>query len=253
MISDLYFTQAGRLYQRDSFFNPSHFGSLSDRVSQQPENPNLSDYWTDMLCEREKHTSAYKDMIDWVTGPDDDSDTPHEHEYLSMRSEVPDIRHVNRVVPACEIFRFRTAPFRLEPEWQLDDADVLHASAKVDVARVRGLGIESAGEIIELIRSFGRWPGIGTDAHTRVGRTEARLANVVQAWFTLCAVRLSEFPQTVILAPQPPQGKSCQSIRGAETHTVELGCCVGKIDIVCYVIISNIRERKIISVIVIIN
>jgi hypothetical protein len=198
-ISDLYFTPTGRLYQRDSSIDPSHIGSLSFRVSQQPENPNLSDYWTDMLCEREKHTSVYKDMIDWVTGPDDDSDTPHEHEYLPMRPKVPGIRHVNRVVPASEIFRFRTAPFRLEPEWQLDDADVLHASAKVDVARVRGLGIELAGEIIELISSLGRWPGIGTDAHTRVGRTEARLANVVQAWFTLCAVRLSEFPQTVIL------------------------------------------------------
>ena len=116
MIGDLYFTPTGRLHQRDSSITPSHVGSLSDRVSQQPENLNLSDYWTEMLCRREEQTSVYKDITDWVADLDDDSDTPDEHEYLPMRPRVPGIKHVNGVVPTSEVFGFRTAPFRLEPE-----------------------------------------------------------------------------------------------------------------------------------------
>ena len=56
-----------------------------------------------------------------------------------MRPKVLGTKHLNRVSPTAEVFQFRTVPFRLEPEWQFDDMDVVHTCAKVDVARVRGV------------------------------------------------------------------------------------------------------------------
>jgi hypothetical protein len=191
-IDDLYFTETGRLYQRQAPSNPTHVGSLAYRVSQQAENPTLHDYWKELWHKKEKETSEwYNANPDWPAKPDDASEAPEEHDYLPLRPHVPGIKHVNNMLPARAVFRFRTSPFRQEPEWQLDDTDVVQACAKVDVARVRSLGIDFAAEALKLIESLGRWPGLDTDASTGPGQTEARLANVVHL-FVRCTLQVSQ-------------------------------------------------------------
>ena len=64
MINDLYLTETGRLYQRDARNKSSIICNLSERVSQQPENPKLRDYWAKQVSEREKQTSVYKEIVD---------------------------------------------------------------------------------------------------------------------------------------------------------------------------------------------
>ena len=65
---------------------------------------------------------------------------------------MPGIKDVNNMPPTSAVFRFRTSPLRQEPEWQLDDADVMHACVKVDVARVRSSGAAFDVEAAELIQ-----------------------------------------------------------------------------------------------------
>ena len=187
MIDYLKITETGRLYQGGRLNNPAHIGDLAKRAVRQRENPNLQEYWEEVRRKRVQLTSLYNKIRDCDSEPGGESEDAGDD--FTMRPKVPGCPHVHFTAPTFGVFRLRDAPFRLDPEWQLDDTDVVHAWQTLDVAKVRGLGTQFVAEATELITSLGQWPRFSMNASTRAGRTESRLANVVQAWCALHASR----------------------------------------------------------------
>ena len=138
---------------------------------------------------RVQNTSdMYNQISDSETEPDDEYES--DDDGFAVRPKVFGFTHVKPPTPASDVFRFQNASFRLEPEWQYDDTDVLHAWQKLDLTTARCLPFEFDAEATELITSLGRWPVLSFDGNTRLGRTESRFANAVQF---LCALRAAQF------------------------------------------------------------
>jgi len=196
-LDSLQITETGRLYKSADLSSTSRIGDLAKHALRLSENSNLHEYWEELRRRRAKNTSAYNRISDYDS--EFGNDSYYTDDGLLADLKVPGLPCARYATPTFGVFRLRGAPFRLDPEWQLDDTDVMHAWQKLDVAKLRSLSIDFAAEATKLITSLGRRPKFHTDASTRRGRIEARLANVVQAWCAVHAVGVTSKPEVEAL------------------------------------------------------
>ena len=207
-----------RLYKCDRLGKTGHIGKLSKRVASGTQNYNLREYWRSLRKEREKQTSKFKEIH--YDGSDVEDDVPDVSEdEAPSRPEVPGFSRARQHFSTFRAMRLRWSPFRNDPEWELDDADVATYWQRVDVARLCALGLDFVSEATELITSLGRWPQSTADSGCKPERAEARLAIAVRAWFALCPQELRSSPKANALA-------KLRSIRRQEApaHAQEAWC-----------------------------
>ena len=118
-----------------------------------------------------------------------DGDILELEDLLPARPRVLGVAHWSSRGPtAAGVFRPRGAPFREVAEWQLDDGDVALSWRKVDAARVRSSAGELGCSLAKFVESLGWWPrGALPDLSRRSFRAEARVADLIEAWWAIRA------------------------------------------------------------------